>query len=141
MQECDFCAIASGEVDRDLVAFRSEQVFVLPAMRQRRRNRGHALVLPAGHVSNLHDAPPGLLAAVMTVTARLTAAVPDLFGATGSLVFQNNVRPGGLPFHLHVHVVPRFDDDGFTMPDPAVAEVPRAERLAQAERIREALSG
>jgi histidine triad (HIT) family protein len=140
MHDCDFCAIASGQVDRDLVAFRSEQVFVLPALRQRRRNRGHTLVLPVGHVSNLHDAPAGLLAAVMTVTARLTAAVPDLFGATGSLVFQNNILPDGVPFHLHVHVVPRFSGDGFTMPDPSIAEVPRTDRLAQAARIREMLT-
>jgi histidine triad (HIT) family protein len=141
MHDCDFCAIASGEADRDLVAFRSQHVFVLPALRQRRRNPGHALVLPVSHVSNLHDAPPDLLAAVMTITARLTAAVHDLFGATGSLVFQNNILPDGMPFHLHVHVVPRFGDDGFTMPDPSVAQVPRAERLAQAARIREVLGG
>jgi histidine triad (HIT) family protein len=140
MQDCDFCAIGSGEVDSDLVAFRSDRVFVLPALRQRRRNRGHALVLPVGHVSNLHDAPPELLAAMMTVTSRLTAAVPDLFGATGSLVFQNNILPDGMPFHLHVHVVPRFSGDGFTMPDPSVAEVTRAERMAQAALIRRALA-
>jgi diadenosine tetraphosphate (Ap4A) HIT family hydrolase len=43
-------------------------------------------------------------------------------------------------FRLHVHVVPRFDDDHFAMPDPAVSELPRDERLRQADGLGRALS-
>lgn len=140
MDGCVFCTIASGEVDDDLVAYRSANVFVIPALRQRARNRPHTLVLPVAHVRNLHDAGPGLLAEVGSVAARLTAAFPAACQAVGSITFQNNVEPDGLPFHLHVHVVPRFEDDGFAMPDPAgVAEVPRAERLAQTGKLQQML--
>jgi histidine triad (HIT) family protein len=140
MDNCVFCAIGAGELDDDLVGYRSGRVFVLPALRQRARNRGHTLVLPIAHVRNLHDADTGLLAEVAAVTARLTGAFPGRYGAVGSITFQNNVEDDGLPFHLHVHVVPRFDGDGFAMPDPAgVAEVPRAERLAQAAELRKIL--
>jgi hypothetical protein len=52
-----------------------------------------------------------------------------------------------LLFHLHVHVVHRFDDDHFAMPDPAVAmpdpavsELPRDERRRQADGLARALS-
>jgi diadenosine tetraphosphate (Ap4A) HIT family hydrolase len=139
MDECVFCTIGSGQLDSDLAVFPAERVYVLPALRQRPRNRGHALVLPVPHVRNLHDADPVLLAEIMTVTARLTAAFADLYGAVGSFVFQNNAEPDGLPFHLHVHAVPRFDGDEFRTPDPGNAEVPRAERLAQARVLRELL--
>jgi histidine triad (HIT) family protein len=140
MDDCVFCTIASGDVDDDLVACRSANVFVIPALRQRVRNRPHTLVLPVAHVRNLHDAGPRLLAELSAITARLTAAFPVAYRAVGSITFQNNVEEDGLPFHLHVHVVPRFDDDGFAMPDPAgVAEVPRTERLAQAAELRRML--
>jgi histidine triad (HIT) family protein len=140
MEDCVFCPIASGDVDDDLVAYRSAGVFVIPALRQRARNRPHTLVLPVAHVRNLHDADAGVLAEIGSVTARLTAAFPRVYQAVGSITFQNNVEPDGLPFHLHMHVVPRFDDDGFATPDPAgVAEVPRTERLAQSAELRQML--
>ncbi len=136
MDECVFCAIGSGAVDSDLVTRPSQRVFVVPALRQRARNRGHALVLPVAHVRSLHDAEPDLRDEVFAVTATLTGAFPALFGAVGSYVFLNIVEPDGQPFHLHVHAVPRFAGDGFREPDPAVAEVPRDERLAQAAVLR-----
>lgn len=139
MGECVFCAIGAGEVDDDLVAYRSRRVFVVPALRQRAGNRGHTLVLPVEHVRNLHDADSGLLTEVATVCARLTAAFPAAYRAVGSITFQNNVEPDGEPFHLHLHVVPRFDGDDFALPDPGVAEVPRPERLAQADLLRRVL--
>lgn len=49
--------------------------------------------------------------------------------------------PPELLFHLHVHVVPRFTDDHFAMPYPAVAEVPRADRERQASAMRQVLAG
>jgi histidine triad (HIT) family protein len=137
MDGCVFCAIGSGGVDGDLVAYASPRVFVLPALRQRARNRGHALVLPVEHVRNLHDARPEVRDEILAVVATLTRAFPSRYGAVGSYVFQHNVEPDGHPFHLHVHAVPRFAGDDFSEPDPAVAEVPRAERLAQTAVLRD----
>lgn len=131
-----FCAIGAGDVDSDLVVHVSPRVFVVPALRQRARNRGHALVLPVEHVRSLHDAEPHLRDEVFAVAATLTGAFPALYGAVGSYVFLNNIEPDGQAFHLHVHAVPRFGGDGFSEPDPAVAEVPRDERLAQAAVLR-----
>ncbi len=137
MAECVFCDIGARHIDRDLAVPASDRVYVLPALRQRPRNRFHTLVLPIAHVRNLQDADPCLLAEIMSITASLTAAFPAKLGARGSFVFQNNVEPGDLPFHLHVHVVPRFDDDEFRTPDPyGVEEVPRRDRLAQARELR-----
>jgi histidine triad (HIT) family protein len=131
-----FCAIGSGTVDSDLVVNTSPRVFVVPALRQRARNRGHALVLPVAHVRSLHDAEPELRDEVFAVAAALTGAFPTLRGAVGSYVFLNNVEPDDQAFHLHVHVVPRFGGDGFREPDLAVAEVRRDDRLAQAALLR-----
>ncbi|CAM5644340.1 hypothetical protein SAFG77S_12309 [Streptomyces afghaniensis] len=139
MSECAFCRIGQGEIDEDLVAYRSDNVFVVPALKQRRNNPGHALVLPLSHVTDLHDVPADLLHELFEVTARVTSAVKDAYGAVGSTVTQNNHIPGQVLHHVHVHVVPRFEDDGFRMPDPALREAPRGVRLARAGTLRKAL--
>jgi histidine triad (HIT) family protein len=140
MNGCTFCPIAAGEVDADLVAVRTGQVFVIPALRQHPTNRGHALVLPVQHTRNLADASPAVRDEVFAIAATLTAAMPSLYGADGSIVFQNNTTPDDPLFHLHVHVVPRFPGDSFVMTRAAVTEVPRPERLEQTAQLRDALS-
>jgi histidine triad (HIT) family protein len=139
--DCTFCPIACGELDADLVALRTAQVFVIPALRQHPTNHGHALVLPVPHTRNLADASPSVRDEIFAVAARLTSAMPALYDADGSIVFQNNTAPNDPLFHLHVHVVPRFSDDDFVMTRAAVAEVPRPERLEQTALMRRALSG
>jgi histidine triad (HIT) family protein len=141
MAECTFCPIAAGEIDTDLVALRTAQVFVIPALRQHPTNHGHALVLPVTHIRNLADASPSVRDEIFAMTAQLTSAMPSVYGADGSIVFQNNTGPDDPLFHLHVHVVPRFARDDFVMTRAAVAEVPRSERLQQAALIRQGLSG
>jgi histidine triad (HIT) family protein len=105
---CTFCPIAGGEIDNDLMALRTGQVFVIPALRQHPTNHGHALVLPVTHFRNLADALPSVRDEIFAVAAQLTSAMPSMYGAQGSIVFQNNTAPDDPLFHLHVHVVPRF---------------------------------
>ncbi|MGW2485747.1 HIT family protein [Streptomyces sp. NPDC001606] len=138
--DCVFCRIGGGEADEDLVAYRSESVFVVPTLKQRRNNPGHALVLPVSHATDLHGLPAALLHEVFDVAARVTRAVKDAFGAVGSTVMQNNHIPGQVFHHVHVHVVPRFADDAFRLPDPALRETPRDVRLARAAALRRALA-
>ncbi|ADI12457.1 hypothetical protein SBI_09339 [Streptomyces bingchenggensis BCW-1] len=139
MSDCAFCRIGQGKIDEDLVAYRSESVFVVPALKQRQNNPGHALVLPVSHVTGLHDVPTDLLHELFEVTARVTSAVKDAYGAVGSTVTQNNHIPGQVLHHVHVHVIPRFEDDGFRIPDPESYEAPREARLARAAALRQAL--
>ena len=140
MNECVFCPIAAGEVDVDLVALRTEHVFVIPALRQHPKNHGHTLVLPVTHTANLGDASPPVRNEIFAVAALLTGAVLSLYGAEGSVVFQNNTAPDDPLFHLHAHVVPRFPNDHFVMTRAALAEVPRSERHQQVASIRQVLT-
>jgi histidine triad (HIT) family protein len=139
VDECTFCPIAAGEIDIDLVALGTAQVFVIPALRQHPTNHGHAFVLPRAHTRSLSDVPPSVRDEIFAIAAQLTAVMPSMYGAEGSIVFQNNTTPDDPLFHLHVHVVPRFAGDHFVMTRAAVAEVPRAERLGQANLIRQAV--
>ncbi|WP_111830894.1 HIT family protein [Actinomadura madurae] len=138
--ECPFCAMGSGEMDRDLIPLRTEQVFVSLARKQRRTNPGHVLVCPVEHVTALYTVEPCLLAAVFSVVARITRAAPLAFGAVGTTVLNNNDAPDQVISHLHVHVIPRFDGDNLVIPNPDKAPASRELRVQLASRLRQALT-
>lgn len=139
--ECPFCAIGAGEADHELIAFRTENVFVIPTLKQRPANPGQVMVLPNAHVTALHAAEPTLLVELFQVVARITAVAPAAFDAVGTTVFNNNNAPDQVLSHLHVHVVPRFDADGFVTPNPSNDAAPRPLRVELAARLRRAISG
>lgn len=139
MDACPFCELASGGADADLVAFWTERALVVPALKQRPNNRGHMLVLPATHVTRLIDADAPLLQELYSVAGRVSMALREAFGATGSTIFQNESAPDQVLSHLHIHVVPRAAGDGFRMPDPTGEELSHEQRREQALALRHAL--
>ncbi|MFB8180529.1 HIT family protein [Streptomyces sp. NPDC055966] len=137
---CPFCPIGRGETDTDLIAHRTPNVFVVPALMERRNNPGHTLVLPVAHVTGLHEASPELLSEVFGVVARVTRAVRGAYGAVGSTLVQNNHAPGQVLHHLHISVVPRFEDDGYRVPEPGLRAASREVRRERAAALRAALA-
>jgi histidine triad (HIT) family protein len=102
------------------------------------RGDGHCLVLPKAPSRNILDVEPNDLAHVMATVQKLARAVKTAFNADGVTIQQFNESAGGqVVFHLHVHVIPRFDGVALkphtgTMEDPDVLK-------ANAEKIRAAL--
>lgn len=138
--ECPFCAIGSGRTDQDLVAYRTDRVFVLPALNQRPANPGQVLICPDVHVTALHEIAPSLLAEMLTVVTRITRAAPAAFGAVGTTVLNNNHAPDQVIAHLHVHVIPRFKGDNLLIPNSDRTPAPREFRARLAAQLRQALS-
>jgi histidine triad (HIT) family protein len=102
------------------------------------RGEGHTLVIPKAPARNILDADPDALVAVIKTAQKVARAVKSAFDADGVTVQQFNEAAGGqVVFHLHVHVIPRFD--GAAMKPPGTMGDPQA--LAHnAEKIRAALS-
>ena len=99
---------------------------------------GHTLVIPKDPTANLFDADPTILGRTIQTTQRVAAAVRTAFAADGIMIAQlNGPAAGQTVFHLHFHIIPRFDGADFRMhaqdmADPAV--------LAEhAQRVRAAL--
>jgi histidine triad (HIT) family protein len=139
--ECPFCEIGSGRADRDLVAYRTDRVFVVPALKQRAINPGQVLICSNEHVTALHGLGPSLRAELFTVVALVTRAALAAFGAVGTTVLNNNDAPDQAISHLHVHVIPRFEHDGLIIPNPDRTPTSRDVRAQIAARLRQALSG
>jgi histidine triad (HIT) family protein len=103
------------------------------------RGDGHALVIPKAKARNILDADPDELAALIKAVQIVARASKEAFDADGVTIQQFNESAGGqVVFHLHVHVIPRFD--GVPL-KPHSGQMEAPEILARnAERLRAALA-
>ncbi len=131
-----FAKILRGEIpshrvyeDGDVVAFMD----VMP------QGKGHVLVVPRQRARNLLDADPSMLPPLVAATQRVARAAMRAFAADGVTIMQFNEAPAGQSvFHLHFHVVPRFD--GIPLKPHTGAMEDQAVLAANAEKLRQALA-
>jgi histidine triad (HIT) family protein len=131
-----FAKILRGELPAHKV-YEDEDTFAMMDIMP--RGDGHCLVLPKKPSRNILDVDAESLAAVMRTTQKLARAVVKAFQADGVTIQQFNEPAGGqVVFHLHVHVLPRFE--GVPL-KPHTGAMEKPEILAaNAEKIRSALS-
>jgi histidine triad (HIT) family protein len=103
------------------------------------RCEGHTLVIPKAPVRTIFDAGGDQLTACMRTVQKVGAAAVKAFGADGMTLLQANEGAGGqVVFHLHFHVMPRWEGRPL---GPAGTRSEKPEVLAaNAERIRKALA-
>ena len=102
-----FAKILRGEIPAERVFEDADTLAFMDVMPQ---GDGHTLVIPKAPARGLLDADPETLAAVARTVQRVGRAVKAAFGADGLTVFQYNEPAGGQTvFHLHVHILPRFE--------------------------------
>lgn len=130
-----FAKILRGELpttkvyeDADTLAFMD----IMP------RCPGHVLVIPKTPARNVLDASPAQLASCMASVQKLSRAVMEAFDAAGITVQQFNEPAGGqVVFHLHFHVLPRWDGVKLA---PHTGQMEKPDVIAaNAEKIRKAL--
>jgi histidine triad (HIT) family protein len=132
--DCIFCKIVSGEIPSHKI---DEDDKTLAFMDINPWTRGHALVIPKEHSRNIYDADPDDLAATHVAAQRLAKRARDVLGAEGINILQSS-EPVAMQtvFHLHVHVIPRYSDDGLRMPaHPQPAEHEELAELAEKLRV------
>ena len=102
-------------------------------------SKGHTLVVPKKPVRNIFDADDETLAAVMRTIRKIAPAVRSAVDADGINIHSNHEHAAGqVVFHLHFHIIPRFNDDGFHMwPHQQYAD---GESVILAQKIRTAIS-
>lgn len=132
-----FAKILRGEIPSQRVYEDDAVVAFMDVMPQ---GTGHTLVVPKAPSRNLLDADAATLGPLMAAVQKVAQAAVKAFAADGVTVIQFNEAPAGQSvFHLHVHVIPRFDGVPLKphtgkMEDPAVL-------TANAEKLRKALAG
>jgi histidine triad (HIT) family protein len=111
---CVFCGLLEGRSPAQWVAREDAAVAFLP-LPGSALALGHTLVAPTAHVLGVQDASARDLAVTMALVGRISRAMHSALGATG----VNVLNASGLGSeqsvpHLHFHVVPRWEGDGFT---------------------------
>jgi len=111
MNDCIFCKIVSKEISAPIVY---EDDTTIAFLDNKPVNPGHLLVLPKKHARNVFDIDAEDWKAVMNTARVLAPALQKATGAGGiNIIVNNEPAAGQVVFHSHVHVIPRFEGDGF----------------------------
>ena len=113
MQSCVFCKVLKNEIpstkmyeDEKTLAF----LDISPV------NYGHALVIPKSHSENLLSMKDDDLFAMVKTSQKVADAIMKGLKADGFNLGMNNYKAAGqLVMHSHIHVIPRFKNDGLKL--------------------------
>ena len=137
MADCLFCAIAAGELPAEVIATSERAVAFMdinPA------TRGHALVIPRAHATDVGDIGAEDLAACAALAAQVARLAREDLGAEGvNLLNSSGPAAWQTVFHFHLHVIPRYPGDPLRLPWVPAPGDP-AEIAAAAESYRRAAS-
>lgn len=135
-EDCIFCKIASGDVPADKV-YEDDKVVAFLDLRP--SNKGHTLVIHRTHTPDLPATPDGILTDLVPRVKKIATAIMKTTGASGfNLNLNNGSVAGQVIFHLHFHIIPRFENDGLKLFPQKDSEF--ATRKALAEEIKKNLA-
>jgi len=134
--DCIFCKIRDGEIP-SVTIYDDERTFAI--MNINPLNDGHLLVIPKAHAAMVYDITEEDLAGAAVVAKRIASAVRKALRPDGLNIVQAN---GAAAFqsvaHLHLHLIPRWINDGKGFDWKLVRGEPERIR-AIGEKIRAAL--
>lgn len=110
---CIFCKIIAGEIPSYCVYEDDDFRAILDVNPSA---KGHVIILPKKHAANIFELPDEYAAKVMVVAKKIAKALKETYHCDGVNILQNNGEAAGQTvFHLHVHVIPRFNGDTDTI--------------------------
>ncbi|HUD11217.1 MAG TPA: HIT family protein [Candidatus Saccharimonadia bacterium] len=78
------------------------------------KNAGHVIVVPNHHFESLYTLPTEQGHRVFDVAQKVALAMKQVYACDGITLRQNNEPAGDQhAFHFHLHVFPRYTDDGY----------------------------
>jgi histidine triad (HIT) family protein len=112
--DCLFCKIVAGEIPSTRV---DEDERTIAFMDINPATRGHLLVIPREHSTDLQDVPEEDLEACARMAKKLAARAMERLDADGvNLLISYGRAAWQTVFHFHVHVIPRYANDPLRLP-------------------------
>lgn len=131
MEDCIFCKIINQEIPSYKV-YEDEVVYAFLDISQ--VTKGHTLVVPKTHVTDIFEYDSSLAAEVFARIPKIARALESAFPELEGLNIVNNNKELAYQsvFHSHIHLIPRYSkDDGFAMCFPNNQEKYSSEELKQ----------
>ena len=107
---CIFCRIVNGEIPAEVVARGHDFIAFLDV---NPLADGHVLVVPRAHAAQVEDLEADQADTLFRAVVRLAGPVREAVDAAGTTIGINNGNATGQTIpHVHVHIVPRWENDG-----------------------------
>ncbi|MBR5648869.1 HIT family protein [Pseudobutyrivibrio sp.] len=108
-EKCIFCKLANGDIPTNSIYEDNDFKVILDADPA---TKGHALILPKNHFANLIEADDEVLKKALPLAKKIAKNMMEKLGCAGVNIVQNNGEAAGQTVHhLHIHVIPRYEDD------------------------------
>jgi len=122
MDDCIFCQIVNKKAPAKIIYENENVICFLP---KKIVVYGHTLIVPKKHYADLYDIPSDILCELIKVAQKLTQEYKHKINATGVNLMHASGKDGQQSvFHFHIHLLPRFKDDGLnTWPNLPKIEV------------------
>ncbi|MCM1044781.1 MAG: HIT family protein [Candidatus Gastranaerophilales bacterium] len=109
-EDCIFCRIVSGEIPSKTL-YEDDAFKVILDLEP--ATKGHALILPKSHAANLFELPDETASKVLVLAKKLAVQMTDKLHCDGVNLVQNNGEAAGQTvMHFHLHMIPRYQEDG-----------------------------
>ena len=129
MNSCIFCKIVTGEIPAIKVY---EDSICLAFLSIDPINHGHTLLIPKSHHRNWFETSDDILKHLAVQLKKVGIAVKTATNADGINLATNLEKAAGqIVFHTHVHITPRYDNDGFKHWPPKKYDQDEAREIAQ----------
>ena len=109
---CVFCsALAKRDGTPNLIVLRAEHSFVI--LNKFPYTSGHLMVVPLEHCGSLEELTPAARAEMMELVSQFTTILREVYHPEGFNIGINIGRAAGagVPGHVHIHVLPRWNGD------------------------------
>lgn len=110
--DCIFCKIIAGEIPSYKV-YEDDNVFAFLDITQ--GTKGHTLIIPKKHIKNVYELDEETIFNVFKVVPMISKALKKAFNPIGLNIINNNDQPHQSVFHFHIHLIPRYEDDGMVI--------------------------
>lgn len=113
MNECIFCKIINKEVPAKIVFENNDILALVP---KGEVSKGHTLIIPKKHFENIFDIDKNILEKLIAASKDLSEQLAKENNATGiNLLHASGKDAQQSVFHFHLHIVPRYENDGLDL--------------------------